>query len=91
MSKTVTPFIASLVQFNTTLPFAEVIARLDVEVKKVTSGAAKIMQVKNQQELKSLVEGTATDFLCLLCLFVKLKNSPSQITDTSRNSCTTSC
>jgi len=64
MSKTVTPFIASLVQFNTTLPFAEVIARLDVEVNKVASGGAKIRLVKNQQELESLVEETVgTDFL----------------------------
>jgi hypothetical protein len=65
MSKTVTPFIASLVQFNTTVPFAEVIARLDVKVNKFASSVAKLMLVKNQQELKSLVEEAAgTDFLC---------------------------
>lgn len=69
MSKTVIPFIAHLVQFNTTLPFADVIARLNMEVNKValsnTTVVAKISLVKNQQELKSVVEeATGTDFLC---------------------------
>lgn len=68
MSKTVIPFIARLIQFNTTLPFADVIARLDMEVNKVASSdttVAKLSQVKNQQELKSVVEEAAgTDFLC---------------------------
>lgn len=68
MSKTVIPFIARLVQFNTTLPFADVIARLDMEVNKVALSdtiVRKISLVKNQQELKSLVEEAAgADFLC---------------------------
>jgi len=68
MSKTVIPFIARLVQFNTTLPFEDVIARLDMEVNKAALSdtiIAKISLVKNQQELKSVVEeATGTDFLC---------------------------
>jgi hypothetical protein len=69
MSKTVIPFIARLVQFNTTLPFADVIARLDMEVNKAASNdttiLAKISLVKNQQELQSVVkEASGADFLC---------------------------
>jgi len=66
MSKTVTPFTAKLVKFDTTVPFAEVISRLDVEVNKAGSQdiMAKLRMVQSQQEFMSIVDRTAgNDFL----------------------------
>ena len=58
MSKTVTPLTAQLVQFDTSVPFAEVISRLDEAVNKTQSGdiIARFRSGKTQQELASVVE-----------------------------------
>ncbi|KDR74823.1 hypothetical protein GALMADRAFT_70227 [Galerina marginata CBS 339.88] len=67
MPKTVTPFTTKLVEFDTTVPFAEVVARLEVEVNKAGSQdiVAKLVKAESQDEWKSLVtERTAgTGFL----------------------------
>ncbi|KAF8913845.1 hypothetical protein CPB84DRAFT_15886 [Gymnopilus junonius] len=67
MTKTVITFMAKLVNFDTTLPFAKVISRLDVEINK--AGSTKILgdlrAVRNQEEFMSVVKKTTTgqDFL----------------------------
>jgi len=96
MSKTVIPVIARFVQFNTTIPFEDVIARLDTEVNKAASRdtiLAKISLVKNQEQLKSAVEKAAgTDFLCEVLLFpLEREASSTQTADTSWKFSTTSC
>ncbi|KAG5639004.1 hypothetical protein H0H81_007912 [Sphagnurus paluster] len=67
MKKTVTPFTAQLVTFTTTLPFAEVIARLDAEVNKPRSlqFLAKLSTASTREEIVDLVESTTggNDFL----------------------------
>ncbi|KDR74824.1 hypothetical protein GALMADRAFT_141157 [Galerina marginata CBS 339.88] len=57
MPKTVTSFMTKLVEFDTTVPFAEVIARLDVEVNKAGSQdiVAKLVKSESPEEWKSLV------------------------------------
>ncbi|KAF8974278.1 hypothetical protein BDZ97DRAFT_1772800 [Flammula alnicola] len=66
MPKIVTSFTAKLVKFETAVPFAEVISRLDVEVNKAGSSdiMATLRKVKNQEEFASVVGKTAEkDFL----------------------------
>ncbi|KAF8165399.1 hypothetical protein B0H34DRAFT_793793 [Crassisporium funariophilum] len=58
MSKTVIPFTVKLVSVDTTVPFAEVTSRLNVEVNKEKSSdiMSKFKLVKNQEEFKAAVE-----------------------------------
>lgn len=66
MSKTIIPFTAEIVNFDTTLPFAEVISRLEVEINKAgsTDILGKLRNVQNQEEFMSVVnKTTGQDFL----------------------------
>ncbi|KAF8967553.1 hypothetical protein BDZ97DRAFT_1803964 [Flammula alnicola] len=65
-NKIVTPFTAHLVQFDTAVPFAEVIARLDIEVNKAgsTDVTTALRSAKTHKEYTSVVDRTAKkDFL----------------------------
>lgn len=56
MPKTIIPFTAQLVTFNTTLPIAEAISRLDVETNKVgTTGLPSLLSGATSRE--ALEEG----------------------------------
>lgn len=59
MKKTITPFTAQLVTFDTTLPVQEVIARLDKGVNK--SGSAHFISqfrtITSKAEAEELVQG----------------------------------
>ncbi|TFK43591.1 hypothetical protein BDQ12DRAFT_709331 [Crucibulum laeve] len=67
MSKTITPFTAQLVTFETTLPYSEVVARLEAEVNK--QGSAQIISQlrgsKSRAEIDHVVKTItgAKDFL----------------------------
>jgi len=67
MKKTITPFTAQLVTFETTLPFKEVIARLDREVNKAGSlqFLSKFGSVTAKEEIVELITGItgSNDFL----------------------------
>ncbi|KAF8812386.1 hypothetical protein BYT27DRAFT_7182820 [Phlegmacium glaucopus] len=60
MSKTVVPFTAKLVKFDTAVPFAEVISRLDIAVNKEGSGniREKLKLVNTQDEFTALINDT---------------------------------
>lgn len=79
MPKTITPFTAQLVTFETTLPVAEVIARLDVEVNKPGSVGTVIPLMKApaskeviEQGLQKISEGR--DFVYVLQVVIVLLN-----------------
>lgn len=82
MSKTVIPFTAKLVKFDTAVPFADVISRLHIAVNKEDSGVGNIMAklklVNTQDEFTAVVNNTVGDsgFLC-----VRSTQSPSFPTD----------
>ncbi|KAF8076325.1 hypothetical protein FPV67DRAFT_1776861 [Lyophyllum atratum] len=67
MKKTITPFTAQLVTFETTLPYKEVIARLDAEVNKAGSlqFLSNFRAVTSKTELVELITGItgSNDFL----------------------------
>ncbi|KAF8879661.1 hypothetical protein CPB84DRAFT_1751602 [Gymnopilus junonius] len=67
MSKTIIPFTAKIVNFDTTLPFSEVISRLDVAINKAGSSdiLGKLRTVKDQEEFMSVVNRATVgqDFL----------------------------
>ncbi|KAF8974280.1 hypothetical protein BDZ97DRAFT_1911480 [Flammula alnicola] len=66
MSQTVTQFTAKLVEFDTTVPFAEVISRLDAEVNKAGSAdiTTTLKNVTSNKEFVSVVDKAAKkDFL----------------------------
>ncbi|KAG5727307.1 hypothetical protein E4T56_gene11197 [Termitomyces sp. T112] len=57
MKKTTAAFTAQLVTYETTLPFKEVIARLDAEVNKSEAGGALMMKVMAAKTKKEIVDG----------------------------------
>ncbi|RDB22466.1 hypothetical protein Hypma_010260 [Hypsizygus marmoreus] len=59
MKKTATPFTAQLVTFDTTLPFDEVIARLNAQVNKAgsTQFLAQFRNVSGREEIEELING----------------------------------
>lgn len=69
MKKSITPFTAQLVDFDTSLPFKDVIARLDLAVNKV--GSAQFIPLfkaaTNKSEIEALIKGITGDrnFLCV--------------------------
>ncbi|GLB33746.1 hypothetical protein LshimejAT787_0106300 [Lyophyllum shimeji] len=67
MKKTIAPFTAQLVTFETDLPFLEVIARLDREVNKPGSleFLSKFRTVQTKEEIVELITGITggNDFL----------------------------
>lgn len=69
MSQSVIPFTAKLVKFDTDVPFAEVIFRLNIAVKKEGSenNTARIRSTNNQDELTTVVNEVIGDsqFLCV--------------------------
>jgi hypothetical protein len=69
MSKTVIPFTAKLVKFDTDVPFAEVISRLNIAVNKEGSGniMAKLKLINTQDEFTTVINDTIGDsgFLCV--------------------------
>lgn len=69
MSKTVIPFTAKLVKFDTDVPFAEVISRLNTAVNKEGSEniMARLKSTNTQDELTTVVNDTIgdSDFLCV--------------------------
>lgn len=69
MSKSVIPFTAKLVKFDTEVPFAEVISRLNSAVNKDGSGniVARLKSTNTQNELTTVVNDTIgdSDFLCV--------------------------
>jgi len=69
MSKTVIPFTAKLVKFDTAVPFAEVISRLNIAVNKEGSGniTERLKLVHTQDEFTALINDTIGDsgFLCV--------------------------
>ena len=73
MSKSVIPFTAKLVKFDTEVPFAEVISRLNSAVNKNGSGniMARLKSTNTQDELSTVVNDTTgdSDFLCVLYHF----------------------
>jgi uncharacterized protein (DUF302 family) len=75
MKKTITPFAAQLVAFDTTLPVREVVTRLDKAVNK--SGSAQFLSqfktVTSKAEIEELVQTTLgeNDFLYVV-MFKKL-------------------
>jgi hypothetical protein len=69
MSKSVIPFTAKLVKFDTDVPFAEVISRLNIAVNKEGSEniVARLRSTNTQDELTTVVNDTVgdSDFLCV--------------------------
>jgi hypothetical protein len=63
MKKSITPFTAKLVTFDTTLAFKDVIARLDLAVNK--AGSAQFVQkfkaATTKEEIEALVTGITGD------------------------------
>ena len=75
MSKTVIPFTAKLVKFDTDVPFEEVISRLNIAVNKDGPGniSARLKLINTQDEFTTLINDTIGDsgFLCVqLQIFV---------------------
>jgi len=68
MKKTITPFTAQLVTFETTVPVREVIARLDKAVNKSAQFLSRFKTITSKVEIEELVRGTLgeNDFLYFL-------------------------
>jgi len=60
MVQTVVPFTVQLVKFETTLPFKEVVSRLETQLNKAGCDniLARIRAAKDKHELRSLIENT---------------------------------
>jgi len=73
MSKTVIPFTAKLIKFDTAVPFAQVISRLNIAVNKEGSGniMAKIKLVDTQDEFSAVINDTIGDSGFLYFMEVK--------------------
>ena len=73
MSKTVIPLTAKLVNFDTDLPFAEVISRLNFAVNKEGSEniMARFKSINTQDEFATVINDTIGDsgFLCVQVVF----------------------
>lgn len=63
MSKTVIPFTAKLVKFDTDVPFAEVISRLNIAVNKEGSAniMARLKSINSQDEFTTVINDTVGD------------------------------
>lgn len=63
MSKTVIPFTAKLVKFDTAVPFADVISRLNIAVNKEGSRniMARLKLVNTQDEFTAVINSTIGD------------------------------
>ncbi|KAG5646587.1 hypothetical protein DXG03_002891 [Asterophora parasitica] len=63
MKKTITPFTAQLVTYETTLPFKDVIARLDAEVNKTGSLGfmSRLRTAASKADIVGLVNGITDD------------------------------
>lgn len=96
MPKTVVSFTAKLVKFDTDVPFAEVISRLDIALNKEGSGniMAKLKLVNTQDEFTAVINDTIGDsgFLCVQLIYVHSDQCYMfMATDTSWKSSTTDC
>jgi D-ribose pyranose/furanose isomerase RbsD len=78
MKKTITPFTAQLVTFDTTLPVREVITRLDKAVNK--SGSAQFISrfktITSKAEIEELVQNVLgdNDFLYVIISKMQLQS-----------------
>jgi len=73
MPKTVVPFTAKSVKFDTDVPFAEVISRLNIAVNKEGSGniMARLKLIYTQDEFTAVVNNTIGDSEFLYFMEVK--------------------